>query len=213
MSYYEEFKDALVRYFKEKGIEFEIETTLHDSSENDHDKNTAPTYLYNGEKNLPVISMDAVAQVGYKRIKDAPKGSKYNVNTADAFLIDVNKEWYFIEFKDCKISSKKDNIEKKGMANWLMLMDIFLDMDEDASSKIIDINNLMQFARKHITYIVVCNGEKDPHTYEQVKNSNLLGEHYTPECLFKFKYFFFKDAYAYTEQFFEKKFVKHFVCE
>lgn len=213
MSNYEEFRDILKQYFADKGIDFPIETTLHDSSKNDHDKNTVPTYLYAGEKNLSVISMDAVAQIGYKKLKGAPDGSKHNVNTADAFLIDANKEWYFIEFKDCKISSKKENIEKKGMANWLMLMDILGDMDVDTCSKIVDTNNFMQFARNHITYIVVCNGDKDLNTYEQVRNSNLTGEHYTPECLYKFKDFFFKDAYAYTEHFFENKFVKKFAFE
>ena len=51
MSNYEEFRDILKQYFADKGIEFPIETTLHDSSKNDHDKNTVPTYLYAGEKN------------------------------------------------------------------------------------------------------------------------------------------------------------------
>ncbi len=213
MSNYEEFKNMLQQYFEDKGISFPIETTLRDSSENDHDKNELPVYLYTGEKNLPVISMDAVAQIGYKKSKEAPNGSSHNVNTADAFLIDADKEWYFIEFKDCKISSKKDNIEKKGMANWLMLMDIFEHMEADRCSDIVDVNNLMQFARDHITYIVVCNSEKDPYTYEHVRSCDILKERYTPECLYKFKDFFFKDAYAYTEQFFEQKFVKNFVFE
>lgn len=211
MSNYELFRDTLKKYFWDKGIEFKLETTLKDASENAQENPS--TFLYSGNKNVPVISMDEVAQIGYKKVKNVPDGRKRNVNTVDAFLIDANQEWYFIEFKDCKISNKKDNIEKKGMSNWLMLMDIFFDIGSEMCSNIIDLDNPIKFARDHITYIIVCNGEKDPYTLEQVRNCNLVGEHYTPECLNKFKDFFFKDAYAYTEQFFENKFVKHFKFE
>lgn len=212
MSNYDNFKKMLITYFEDKGIKISLETSLHDSSENNHDNNSK-TYVYNGEKDLPVISMDSVAHDGYRNLKKVPFDLKRNVNTVDAFLIDSDNQWYFVEFKDCKISRKKDNIQKKGMANWLMLMDIFLDMGAEICSKLIDVSNLMKFAREHITYIVVCSADKDPNTYNQVKECHLMNEHYTPEPLYKFKDYFFKDAYVYTEDFFERDFVNLFKYE
>lgn len=94
-----------------------------------------------------------------------------------------------------------------------MIMDIFYAIGSDHSSNILDLSNPIQFARNHITYIVVCNSKKDVYTWEQVRNCDNAGEHYTPDCLNKFKYFLFKDAYAYTEDYFEKRFVKKFVFE
>ena len=208
---YNSFRDALKRYFLEQEIIFEIESTLKESSKNDHG-----TYLYTGSKSdLRVISMDAVAQIGYHKLRLNEEiagipARTINVNSSDAFLIDADNEWFFIEFKDCKLSSKKDNIEKKGMANWLMLMDIFMDMGAEVCDDIFDSQNPFKFARKHITYIIVCNKDKDPYTYDQVRNQDKLHERYTPECLYKFKYYFFKDAYAYTTDFFEQRFIKGF---
>ena len=207
MTKYEDFRDTLDLYFKSKGIKFKFESTLHDSSKNT-DQNR---YLYNGKKDLSVISLDLVAQNGYKKLKRVPDEKEHkSVNTPDAFLIDSNNEWFFVEFKDCGISKKKDNIEKKGLANWLMLMDIIFDMDENDRSRIVGISNLMKFAREHISYILVFNGEKDSHAYEQVKNNSLINGHYTPCCLYKFKDYFFKDAYAYTEEYFEREFANKF---
>ena len=212
MSNYDNFKKMLITYFEDKDIKISLETSLHYSSENNHDNNSK-TYVYNGDKDLPVISMDSVARDGYRNLKKVPFDLKRNVNTVDALLIDSDNQWYFVEFKDCKISRKKNNIEKKGMANWLMLMDIFLDMGAEICSKLIDVSNLMKFAREHITYIVVCSADKDPNTYNRVKECDLMNEHYTPEPLYKFKDYFFKDAYVYTEDFFERDFVNLFKYE
>ena len=212
MNDYTAFRDAIKDYFAKRGIEFEIESTLKESSKNDQ----ASSYLYTGSmSDFQVISMDALAQMGYHKIRVVKDVSEVqnaereiNVNTVDAFMIDINREWFFIEFKDCKISSKKDNIEKKGMANWLMLMDIFFEMGVESCKGILDLLNPFEFSRKHITYIVVCSKEKDPYTWEQVRNFEKVNEHYTPKCLYKFKYFFFKDAYAYTTEFFEERLIK-----
>lgn len=208
MSYYERFRDTLTRYFADKGITFEIETTLKEASKNEQKDLTS--FVYQGSADFNVISMDEIARRGYKTAKQVFGSDKLNLNTVDAFLISADNEWFFIEFKDCKLSSKKDNIEKKGMANWLMLQDIFFDMGQAACEGLIDLSNPCQFAREHITYIVVCSHEKDPYTWEQVRNMDRIRGHYTPECLFKFKNYFFKDAYAYTDEFFEHRFVKRF---
>lgn len=210
MNNYEVLRDTLKGFFESRNIVFDIETNLHEASRNDQKQDR---YVYNGTPNLTVVSMDKVAQIGYKAVKEAPDDMKRTVNTVDAFLIGAGNEWFFIEFKDCKLSSKKDNIEKKGMANWMMLQDIFYIIGADACRGLIDLSNPCKFARDHIVYIVVCNSSEDPYTYEQVRNCDLKGEKYTPPCLYKFKDYFFKDAYAYTESFFEKRFVKRFVYD
>ena len=202
MSNYERVKSLLGNYFADRGIAVDLEKDLHLVSLNEQ----GDKYLYEGERELRVISMDDIAKDGYKIIKGA-KGKP--VNTVDAFLADVNNEWFFIEFKDTKISSKKDNIEKKGMANFLMLLDLFESMGDECKL-IFDTENPMQFAREHITYILVCSMEKNPYVYDQVRIHDVTKEKYTPECLQKFKEYFFKDAYVYTEEYFEKRFVKNF---
>lgn len=200
MSNYERVKNFFEEYFKSKGVQLDLEISLRDSSYNDNGNN----YLYDGKKELVAISMDTIAKYGYKVIKDA-KGNP--VNTVDAFLVDTNNEWYLIEFKDCQISKKKENIEKKGMGNFLMLMDIFYD---GGNFDIGDYDNFLEFARSKITYILVCSKEKDGYSYDQIRASDIVGERYTPEPLMKFKDYFFKDAYAYTEDYFERRFIKEF---
>lgn len=204
MTNYEKVLQHLKTYFSKKHIVIDMEKDMHLVSEND--QVTPPVYLYNGSKKINVISMDDVAQKGYKVYKEA-EGKP--VNTVDAFLADADNDWYFIEFKDCKISSKKDNIEKKGMANFLMLADIFSSLGAGCKD-IFEPENPMKFAREHIIYILVCSAEKDPYTYDQVRSSDTLKEKYTPPCLQKFKDYFFKDAYVYTEEYFEKRFVGKF---
>ena len=207
MSNYERVKQLLERYFSQKGISVDLETDLHMSSINE--QATPVNYLFCGKRNLSVISMDNIAQKGY-RIAKAAVGKP--LNTVDAFLADVNNEWFFIEFKDCKISSKKDNIEKKGMANFLMLLDILSTMGEECKG-VFDVDDPMKFAREHITYILVCSEDDNAYTYDQIRVCDVLGENYTPPCLQKFKDYFFKDAYVYTETYFENRFVKKFAYE
>lgn len=205
MSNYERVKNLLVKYFSDRGIHIDLEKDLHVVSLNEQ----GDKYLFEGDKNLKVISMDDVARNGYRLVKHA-EGKP--VNTVDAFLADVNNEWFFIEFKDCKLSSKKDNIEKNGMANFLMLQDVFEEMGTECSD-VFSAENAMKFAREHIIYILVCSREKDPYTYEQVRFHDATKERYTPVCLQKFKDYFFKDAYAYTEEYFEKRFVNKFAYD
>lgn len=211
MNNYEEFLKLIEEFFDNKGIEkLSLETNLRDASLNEDKKN--PTYVYNYKNDLRVISMDCISQKGYRSVYGITD-IKRSLNTVDAFLIDYNNDWYFVEFKDCKLSSKKDNIEKKGMANWLMLLSILYDLGSEKCKKIIDLENPIQFAKDHLIYIVVCSATKDPYTYGQVKNYDLLGQVYTPPCLYRFKDYLFKNAFAFTDVYFEQRFVKTFRYE
>lgn len=207
MNNYEKVIKHLKKYFAGGGLSFNMETDMKMASVND--QVTPHKYLFDGSNNINVISMDNVAQKGYKVLKGAIGDP---VNTVDAFLADINNDWFFIEFKDCKISNKKDNIEKKGMGNFLMLADIFSSLGA-CCKDVFEPDAPMKFAREHITYILVCSEDKNSHTYDQIRICDSLGEKYTPPCLQKFKDYFFKDAYVYTEEYFEKRFVDKFVYE
>ena len=199
MTNFENFKERVLKYLTTNHVSIEIESTLRKTSYNDKENK----YLYDG-CDMQVISMDSIAREGYKIIK---KAECHPLNSVDAFLVSESGCWYFIEFKDCKINNKKDNIEKKGMANLFMLMDI----NEELNNELIDgYDSFLKFARDNIEYILVFSKEKDFYAYDQVRAHDNLNEKYTPECLKKFKYFFFKDAYAYSEEYFERRFVSNF---
>ena len=84
MSNYERVKELLKNYFAERGIIVDLEKDLHVVSLNEQGNK----YLFEGERNLKVISMDDIARDGYKQIKES-EGNP--VNTVDAFLADVNE--------------------------------------------------------------------------------------------------------------------------
>ena len=175
-------------------------------------------YLYNGEKDFEVIDMDLIAKQAYKEIKHAKDIANNFVNTADAFLINKENEWYIIEFKDAAISAKSDslknNVLKKAYSNWYMLLDVLYSMNEKKDRYMeFAYENPVEFAKQHIHYILVCSEEKNPNIYTQIKNSTMIGEKYTPLFMQRIKDYLFKDAYVYTEKYFERDFVEKFAYE
>ncbi|MCR5308567.1 MAG: hypothetical protein K6E21_00450 [Bacilli bacterium] len=206
MSLFDLFVNQLTSFFKTYNPSFNCLDTLQNSSY-DEDKKVFLINLdsYNG---MNVVSMDNVVKDGYVKLKNDPP-TKHVPSSVDAFLIDSNNEWYFIEFKNRKISKCKDNLEKKGLNNILVLIDTF-----KIASKNMDVcfdnDNPIDFIKQHCTYIVVVSEDLDSYSYEQVRSADNLNEVYTPECLEKLKYFYFKDAFVYTPEFFERRFLKKF---
>lgn len=211
MSNFDTFKSAVIRYLSANNIAIDtLVSTLHESSLND----TGNEYLYNGKLNLDVISMDALAKDGYKLIKSTP--SEHPITTADSFLINKDNEWYLIEFKDQEIRGDKkgvkDNIIKKAYENWYMILNILYSLMElGEENSIFDFKNPVKFAQNHVSYILVCRADKNANIYNQVKNHALLNENYTPPFMQRLKDYIFKDAYVFTEDYFENKFVESFV--
>ena len=209
-SNFDQFKSIVENYMKNNAVDEPFLSTLHETSLND----SGNMYLYDGKCDFEVVSMDLLAKKAYKIIKNADS-QENPVNTADAFLINKENEWYFIEFKDTSIRSDsktvKDNILKKAYANWYMVLDILYAMKEVAeTNSIFEKDNPVRFAKEHVSYILVCSGSKNANIYNQVKNCSLIGKKYTPGFMSRLKYYVFKDAYVYTEDFFEKKFVAEF---
>lgn len=110
----------------------ELFSNFHDASIDDSNKNCV-IYVYEGKKDLQVLDMDQIAKNGYKKKKGAEDKDSI-INTADAFIISNNNQWFFIEFKNSKMNdvskSLKDNIIKKAYSNWYMLLDIIFSMND-----------------------------------------------------------------------------------
>lgn len=207
MSNYNDIVAMLEKYLSDNNIDISIKSDLHKASFNDNENN----YLYNGKK-LQVVDMDNIAKKAYRLIKKPDSITEDDsVNTADAFLVDKENEWFFIEFKDSPLNSVKDSVLKKAYSNWYMLMDILFEMKENESEYLnFTFENPIKFAKENITYIVVCSLEKNPTTYKQIRRKRIIGEKYTAPFLERIKSYLFKDAYVYTEDFFEREFVNKF---
>jgi len=216
MNNFENMKTMIDDYILKNGIEQNIVSCLHDTSKNDSEKGKPIVYLYENKNDLQVIDMDTIAKYCYKMIKNPENPGENPVNSADAFLINSDNDWYFIEFKDKPIqaakSGLKDNIIKKAYSNWYMLMDILYEM-QNTKSKYPDFefDNPIKFAQEHVYYILVCTINKNPEVYKQIKNMELINSTYTPPFMCRLKGYLFKDTYVYTEDFLERKFVNNFV--
>lgn len=212
MSNFDDFKKIVASYLTTNGIELTFLSTMHEVSLNDASREQR--YLYKEDNDFEVVSMDILAKNGYRLIKSSRH--EHPITTVDAFLINKDNEWYLIEFKDQPIKadkkSTKDNIIKKAYENWYMILDMFYTMAETGEeSKIFDIANPVKFAKSHVYYILVCSADKNANIYNQVKNRALLNQNYTPPFMQRLKDYIFKDAFVYTEDFFERKFAKSFV--
>lgn len=214
MTNFEVFKNTITEYLQMNNVSLLFVSNLHDTSLNDSNKKKI-RYVYNGQKDLDVIDMDLIAKKGYKIIKSA-EGKDNIINTADAFLVNDTNQWFFVEFKDSEIKSDnsglKNNVLKKAYSNLYMLLDIMYTMKE--AGKIysdFSFDNPIKFAKENIHYILVCSSEKNSMVYKQVKNCELIGERYTPVFMQRLKDYLFKEAYVYTEQIFEQKFVNKFI--
>ena len=73
--------------------------------------------------------MDEIAHKMYRVIRnhDSKKDDE-SLASADVFVINLEDIWYFIEFKNQKISKAKDSVTKKAYQNWFWLVDILYEM-------------------------------------------------------------------------------------
>ncbi len=214
MNNFDKMMEMITKYHLNNGINKNIISCLHDTSKSD--PGTLVTYVYNGSNDLNVIDMDTIAKYCYKKIKKPQDLKEDPINTVDAFLINHNNDWYFIEFKDSPIhgdsKSLKNNIIKKAYSSWYMLMDMLYEMkDKESGYHNFDFNNPIKFAQEHIYYILVCTLNKNPTVYKLIKENDLANSTYTPPFMCRLKGYLFKDAYVYTEEFMERKFVRGFI--
>lgn len=211
MSNFEVINNVINEYLSSHSLQIEYTSSFRETSFNEKENN----YLYNGEVDFNVISMDDLAKYGYKITRKADVESN-PITTVDAFIISESNEWYFIEFKDKMIRASKqatkDNIIKKAYENWYMLLDMFYFLKEKGNEyEIFDSTNPVRFAREHVSYILVCSTSKNPNIYTQVKNNMLIQKNYTPPFMQRLKDYLFKEAYVLTEEYFKEEFVNKLV--
>lgn len=215
MTNYEIFKTFLTQ-FNKFNISNNFEVTLSDASYDDNNK----VYVYDSSrKSLNVLNFDDFVQQVYLRnffstneVQEFIKTkslSMYSLASVDAFLIDKNGEWFFIEFKNQAIKNTKDSVEKKAYQNLFWITDLFLS-DKANNKTFFDSSNPIEFSRKHITYILVVSKDKNFNDYEKIRGLELAGEKFRPIFMEKLKHYVYKDAYVYTEDLFESYFVKKF---
>lgn len=221
MNNYQKFILLLQNYLKEnlaisdndiQELSTQFLSDMKNASLNDSNNN----YLYNGDKKLNIIKMDDFADF-YRRIKSKNATKEDNVNAVDAFLINKDNVWFLIEFKDTKIKSGvskiKHNIIRKAYGNWYMLLDILYNMREKIFIDNFDYNNPIEFAKNNVVYILVCSGNLNPQIRSSVSDAKSTKRYYTPPFMNKLKWYLFKDAYVFTELYFEKEFVNKFEYE
>lgn len=159
---------------------------------------------------LMVIDMDIFAQDGYRKII-LPNSESIDdsINTADAFLINKDNEWYFIEFKYAKLGNSKISVLKKAYSNIYAVMDVLFAMKgTEYEYKGFDFANPILFVQKNVNYILVFSEKDNPSHVHQMINHKLKNEKYLPEFMRRLQGYIYKEAYAMTETAFEESFLK-----
>lgn len=214
MNNYNVIKGIFEQYALNHGYRLEVESNLHDISINKSDK-AKVSYLYDDtHKNEVAIDLDKIAHDVYRLVKiPDSRLEEDSCASADCMLIDCKGEWFLIEFKDQDISKKsvRDSVTKKAYQNWHWILDILYEMKNSINSEFFDFENPINFAKEHVTYILVMNPDKNSfNMVRKMHESILAGEWYTVPYMKKLSKYIFKDAYVLTPDYFEKYFVKKF---
>lgn len=214
MTNYDQMK-KLLKEFADKYVQkIPIESMLSEVSENKARTNefgNRKLVYEKGRKDMQVIDMDEVAHHIY-RIARFPESKKESESpaSADAFVISADNIWYFIEFKNQKISSAKESVTKKAYQNWHWLVDILYEMKEQLQYDPFNYENPVKFAKENVVYILVVSAEKNYADVKKIHDCILAGEKFRPEYMEKLEKYIFKEAYVCTPEVLEQKFVKKF---
>ena len=207
MNNFEQFLYMMQCYLSENGYEIEIQSDMSKLS-----KSNQSVLCKNG---IPAIDMDNFAKKGYRKII-LPRSitEDDSINTADAFLINKENKWYFIEFKDAIIGSNKSSILKKAYSNVYAILDVLYERQQkEGGYTKFTYDNPVQFIRENVNYILVFSAEKNPNETTQMKNHRLSGEKYLPKFMERLQGYIYKEAYAMTDVIFDGEFAKQFCYE
>lgn len=211
MTNYDQIKAVINEFADSYGQKAEIEASLSEISVNDVDSKNVKMLYETERKNMKVIAMDEVAHNVF-RVARFPESNKDSDSpaSADGFVINENNEWYFIEFKDQKISKAKESVIKKAYQNWHWLVDILYEMRDRHLYDTFNYENPIAFAKTNVVYILVVSEDKNYSEIDKIRKCILAGQKFQPEYMKKLEKYIFKDAYVYTPQLLEREFVKKF---
>lgn len=218
MSMYEKFVNLLNTYCNQAGYPIQIEKTLHELSLDDANSVNVFTSEY---KDLNSISMDSIAQNVVARIHfGGPPRKDVAPASVDSFLIDSNGYWYFIEFKNQYISSKKvkEDCVKKSYANVFWLFKILDEMQRkqlfsfDAYSSCTTEISPFEFVKKYCKFILVIGKDKVDNELNKIREAKKAKMTMPDSCRFlrKLESYVFKSADVYSADQFDREFVKKF---
>lgn len=204
MTNFEQFSNMMSQYLEERGYPVAIVEDISKLSQSTEEE--APLC----RSKLKAIDMDAFARKAYRKIILSDSKTEDDViNTADAFFINHDNEWYFIEFKDAKLGDEKSSVLKKAYSNVYAVLDILYAMKRTrARYDGFDYENPVEFMRHNVTYVLVFSAAKNPQHVIQLKNYQLKGEKYLPVFMERLPGYIYKDAYAMTEINFDGGFAK-----
>lgn len=217
MTNYEQIKEILQTFADNHHIgSSQIETMLSEVSDDKSEtKRTGiKTFVYNAcRKDIAIIDMDEVAHNIYRHVR-FPESTKESESLAsvDAFVISSDDVWYFIEFKNQKISKTKDSVTKKAYQNWYWLVDVLYEMNEQHQMKYDKFNydNPIEFARNNVVYILVVSEDKNLADVDKMRKCFLAGKRFQTEFIKKLEKYIFKETYIYTPDLLEKRLIKLF---
>lgn len=212
MNNFDKWNNLIKEYANSYGISVpsSIICNMKESSLND----SGDAYVYDYDDGVKVINLDVFAKNVYNKIND----KKFLINSTDAFLINKNNEWFFIEFKDSAInknkSSVKDSVSKKAYSNCIVLTDILCNLKSLGKIQF-DYSNPIDFFRNEVVFILVCSKSKNPIVSKRNIDTHKIHKHYsyTPEFMEKYKGYIYKDAIIYTDEYFKREFVNSFQYE
>ncbi len=208
MSNFENFVDLMEQYLIDRGHPNKL---LSDITQTSRGGTSGRRVLCTSS--LPVIDMDKFAKKGYRKIILPTSVSEDDtINTADAFMINKNNEWYLVEFKDEKITgSTKGKVLRKAYSNVYAMLDVLYSMRGTTFAYAgFDYDNPVAFFKNNVRYILVFSESKNPSHVTQMRNHHLKKERYLPEFMFRLQGYIFKEAFALTETAFEYTFLRGF---
>lgn len=206
MSNLEKFTDMMEAYLERGGCGVSLVSDITDTSFNSEEGESLC------KSSMRVLDMDRFAKRGYRRIiLPDSQTEDDSINTADAFMINRDNEWYFIEFKDAKLGNSKHSILKKAYSNVYAVLDVLFEMKGQEEAYLqFTYENPVDFIHKHVTYILVFSGAKNPQDAKQMLNHKLVKGKYLPEFMKRLQGYIYKEAYAVTEDEFERDFLARF---
>lgn len=214
MTNYDQIKEILKQFSDKYVTRIIIESKMSDVSEDKaaSKRTEKKVLLYeDNRKDMQVIDMDEIAHKAY-RVARYPESVKEDdsLASADAFVINADNMWYFIEFKNQEITKAKDSVTKKAYQNWYWLVDVLREMKDTIQYNNFNYEDPISFARENVTYILVVSQEKNYNNVKKMHNCKLAGQKFLPQYMEKLEKYTFKETYVYTPEMFEQKFVKKF---
>lgn len=206
MNNFDAFKELLEQYLTERGYPNPLISDIERTSYSDEMKQSLCI------SSLRVIDMDKFAKKGYRKIiLPGSVSEDESINTADAFLVNKDNVWYFVEFKYAKLGNAKASVLKKAYSNVYAVMDVLFSMRGTGYEyKGFDYNNPIRFFQENVIYILVFSEKDNPQHVMQMRNYRYKNQNYLPEFMSRLQGYIYKEAFAVTESVFANSFLKNF---